>query len=101
MYLREPLLEIDILDGGLVIFDSKLSQASMTIRLFNSKLYSENKFKVDNFVLENNKGTIELKKANLNSAILSINEDSKNSISGTVSKQQIYVIKKECKEIEE
>lgn len=100
LYLREPLLEIDILDGGLVIFDSKLSQASMTIRLFNSKLYSENKFKVDNFVLENNKGTIELKKANLNSAILSINEDSKNSISGTVSKQQIYVIKKECKEIE-
>ncbi|MFA7081562.1 MAG: hypothetical protein WC135_03010 [Bacteroidales bacterium] len=101
LYLREPLLEIDILDGGLVIFDSKLSQASMTIRLFNSKLYSENKFKVENFVLENNKGTLELKKANLNSAIISINEGSKNSISGEVSKQQIYVIKKECIEIEE
>ncbi|MCK9163527.1 MAG: hypothetical protein WCR29_02040 [Bacteroidales bacterium] len=94
IYVKEPLVEIEVSEGGLVLFDSKISQASMTVRLFGSKLYSENKFKVDNFVLENYQGIIELKKAYLNSAIMNITQGSKNNISGRVSKQQIYVPEK-------
>ena len=73
----------------------------MNIRLNNAKLYSENKLKVDNFVLENNKGIIELHKAYLNSAILSISQGSKNNISGNISKQQIYVLKEEYIEVQD
>lgn len=101
LYVNEPLIEIEVSEGGLVVIDSKLSQASMTVRLNNAKLYSENKFKVDNFVLENNKGIIELQKAYLNSAILSVSQESKNNISGNISKQQIYVLKEECEEEKE
>lgn len=92
IFIKEPLIDIDATEGALVVFDSKITQPSMNVRLNNSKLYSEKKFSVNNFVLENRNGIIELKKANLDSAIISINKGSKNNISGKVYKQQMFVI---------
>lgn len=94
IHTSEPLVEIEVLDGGLVIIDSRLRQPSMTVKLNNGKIFSEQKLSIDNFVLENHDGIVDLKKAYLESAILNISQESKNTIEGRVSKQKIYVIKK-------
>lgn len=92
IYLKDPLMEIELSEGALLIYDTKINQPSMTVKLNDAKLYSEKTFDIENFVLENKKGIIELKKAYLGSSIFNIAQGSKNSITGKVSKQQIYVI---------
>lgn len=92
IFLKDPLMDIDLSEGALLIYETKISQPSMTVKLNNSKLYSEKRFSVDNFVLENHKGIIELKKANIDSAIFNLTQGTKNNISGSVDNQQIYVI---------
>ena len=92
IFLKDPLMDIDLSEGALLIYDTKISQPSMTVKLNNSKLYSEKRFSVDNFVLENHNGIIELKKANIDSAIFNLTQGTKNNISGSIDNQQIYVI---------
>lgn len=92
IFLKEPLIDIEVSEGGLVMFGSKITQPSMNVRLNNSKLFSEKRFSVNNFVLENHQGIIELKNASLNSAVMKITPGSKNNFMGKVSKQQMFVI---------
>lgn len=92
IFLKDPLMDLDLSEGVLLIYDTKISQPSMTVKLNNSKLYSEKTFSVNNFVLENRKGIIELKKANIDSAIFNLTQGTKNNISGSIDNQQIYVI---------
>lgn len=91
LFLKDQLMDIELSDGALLVYDSRISQPSMKLKLINSKLYSEKSFGVKNFVLDNIRGVIDLKKANINSAILNLTPETQNNIEGSIDKQQIYI----------
>ncbi len=94
LFLKDQLMDIELNDGALLIYDLRISQPSMKVKLNDAKLYSKKSFGINNFVLENNYGFLELLKANIKSAVLNITPASENTIAGNVKKQQIHVIKK-------
>jgi len=94
LFIKDQIMDIELRDGALLIYDSKISQPSMNVKINNAKLYSSKKFSINNFVIENRKGILELLKANLKSAVLNISPNSENTVGGNVSKLQIHVIQR-------
>lgn len=94
LFIKDQIMDIELRDGALLIYDSKISQPSMNVKINNAKLYSSKKFSINNFVVENRKGILELLKANLKSAVLNISPNSENTVGGNVSKLQIHVIQR-------
>ena len=92
LFIKDQIMDVELSDGALLIYESNISQPSMKLKLNNAKLYSAKKLSITNFLLESRQGILDLKKANFKSAILNITPSSETTISGKVSNQQIHVI---------
>ncbi len=92
LFIKDQIMDVELSDGALLIYESNISKPSMKVKLNNAKFYSEKKLSITNFLLESRKGIVDLKKANFKSAILNITPSSETTISGKVSNQQIHVI---------
>lgn len=92
LFLKDQIMDVELSNGALLIYESSISQPSIKVKLNNSKIYSTKKFSINNFLLESREGIVDLKKANFKSAILNITPKSETTIKGKVSSQQIHVI---------